>query len=79
VRLHVASIALVAWGCSDSGEEGGPGTTRNSGSKERAGTSSHLPLQHRQLMAQNQDLGVLRRVRTGQQRQPTDQATSDDE
>ena len=38
---------------------------------------SHLAMQHRELMAQDEDLGVLRRVRTGQQRQSTDQTTSD--
>jgi hypothetical protein len=32
---------------------------------------SHLAPQHRELMAQDENLGVLRRVRTGQQRQST--------
>jgi hypothetical protein len=41
-------------------------------------TARHMKgLQHRELMAQDEDLGVLRRVRTGQQRQSTDQTTSD--
>jgi hypothetical protein len=34
-------------------------------------------MQHRELMAQDEDLGVLRRARTSQQRQPTNQTTGD--
>jgi hypothetical protein len=39
--------------------------------------ASYLPLQHGELVAQQEDLGLLRGIRTSRQRQPTDQATSD--
>jgi len=39
--------------------------------------ASHLPLQHRELMAQQQDLDLLGYVRTSQQNQPANHTVSD--